>query len=120
MYYDPLLSYPDVATASVASGIVAKEERSTLTQNHVGTVMKDLTPLASEWENIGVYLEIDDGTLSTIKADEQKALGRLREMLRAWLRRTEPPPTWTDMVEAVALINPSLGDSLRTKHCPKR
>ena len=82
--------------------------------------MQELTPLARDWEDIGVYLGIDDGTLSTIKGEEQQMRGRLREMLRAWLRRTDPPPTWTDMVEAVAFIDQSLAESLGSKHCPKK
>ena len=81
--------------------------------------MQDLAPVASDWEDIGVYLRIDDGTLSRIKADEQRVRGQLREMLRAWLRRVDPQPTWTDLIDAVNYIDESVADSIRSKHCVK-
>ena len=81
------------------------------------SLMQELTPIASDWEDLGVYLGIDDGTLSTIKAEEPKMRARLREMLRAWLKRVAPQPTWTDLIDAVNYIDQSVADSIRSKRC---
>jgi hypothetical protein len=43
--------------------------------------------VASNWENIGVLLDIDDGPLSKIKADNKESGDYLREMLRVWRKK---------------------------------
>ena len=98
---------------------MTRTDRPALKQNDLKTLMQDLAPIARDWEDIGVYLGIDDGTLSTIKAEEPTMRGRLREMLRAWLKRVDPQPTWRDLIDAVNYIDESLADSIRSKHCVK-
>ena len=58
--------------------------------------------VSNKWEDIGIQLDIDDGQLSQIKTDnagDSKAC--LREMLRAWLKRANPLPSWSEMIEAL-------------------
>ena len=56
----------------------------------------------TEWYNIGVGLRISADTLDTIQKDHHDISNTCyREMLKVWLRRTEPPPTWTEMTKAV-------------------
>ena len=86
---------------------------------NLSVLLEELLPLASNWENIGIFLGIDDGILLTIKVDEQKAQGKLREMLRAWLRQVDPtPPTWTAIIKAVGLIDEARANELTSKYCP--
>ena len=72
--------------------------------------------VAHKWKAIGVYLEISD--LDTI---ETKHHGDshlcLLEMLDTWLKRVDPPPTWSAVIEAVEFLGEvQLGKELREKY----
>ena len=56
--------------------------------------------MASEWENIGLCLGLDNFQ-DSIKALAQTAPSCLRETLKLWLNRVDPPPTWKELAEAV-------------------
>ena len=61
----------------------------------------------AKWYNIGLELDIDPGTLDTIKRDNDNSDDRFRAMLTTWLKMTEPKPTWEVLVEA--LQSPTVG-----------
>ena len=69
--------------------------------------LKDLqkelySKVADKWEDIGIQLDIEEGYLKQIKSDyagDSKAC--LREMLRVWLSRVAPPPSWSAMAAAL-------------------
>ena len=75
--------------------------------------------VSNKWEDIGIQLDIDDGQLSQIKTDnagDSKAC--LREMLRAWLKRAYPPPSWSEMIEALeSQGNEDIASQIRDKYC---
>ena len=54
-----------------------------------------------KWYNIGVELEIDPGTLDTIKTDNENSDDRFRTMLTTWLKMVQPKPTLTALSEAL-------------------
>ena len=87
------------------------------TKPELKDLLKELYTKASEWMNIGVFLGIEIGKLDTIgTAENHKPQNCLREMLRIWLNRISPPPSWTAIAEAVEQIgDQSLADQLRTK-----
>jgi len=64
--------------------------------------------IATEWENVGLFLEIDSNDLSTIKQIKNPAEDKCREMLRAWLKRDQSDvsksPTWKNMYEAMRAL----------------
>ena len=60
-----------------------------------------LVPLAKEWENIGLCLGLEDITNSFNASIETSAASCLRETLKLWLNRVNPPPTWEELAEAV-------------------
>ena len=65
-------------------------------------VFKLLHPVASDWQNIGTLLGIDESSLSTIRANENnKVISCLREMLSLWLKQSSPRPTWEALSDAV-------------------
>ena len=74
--------------------------------------------VANEWEDIGIQLDIEEGQLKQIKSDnagDSKAC--LREMLRVWLRRVAPPPSWQAMANALdTLGHQDIATHLRTKY----
>ena len=75
--------------------------------------------VSNEWEYIGIQLDIEDGQLKQIKSDnpsDSKAC--LCEMLRVWLKRINPPPSWSEMVEALeSQGNEDIASQMRAKYC---
>ena len=85
--------------------------------------LKDLqrelySKVANEWEDIGIQLDIEEGQLKQIKSDnvgDSKAC--LREMLRVWLSRVAPPPSWSAMADALdTLGHQDIATHLRTAY----
>ena len=62
---------------------------------------KTLIPIAREWQNIGVLLELTDQDLKSIAAKDDSDVNHLREMLRLWLSQVDPPSSWEALSEAV-------------------
>ena len=60
-----------------------------------------------KWYNIGLELEIDPGTLDTIKTDNENSDNRFRAMLTIWLKMVQPEPTLAALAEA--LQSPTVG-----------
>ena len=81
-------------------------------------LLKELYNRASDkWEDIGILLSIETGRLDAIKtAENNKPQNCLREMLKIWLTRVSPPPSWAAIAEAVEVLDQSLADQLRTKY----
>ena len=62
---------------------------------------------------IGTLLGMPGHILDKIKSNEERVDERLREMLSEWLKRIDPPPTWTALAEAVEVIDESKAQKLR-------
>ena len=69
-------------------------------------VFKILIPVAAKWKDIGALLELNEGALNNIDADQRAAIGGMREMLIHWLKQVEPAPTIKALAEAVKHFNP--------------
>ena len=82
-------------------------------------VLKELySRVADKWEDIGVFLGIEDGKLNKIKADNSRSTSCLREMLREWCKMVDPCPTWTILTDALeALGEEKLALSIKQKYC---
>ena len=71
-------------------------------------VQKAVWDARSKWYDVGVELLVSPDTLDAIKENERYVCEScFREMLKEWLRRTEPRPTWTEL--AKALKSPVIG-----------
>ena len=82
-------------------------------------LLKELyTKVADKWEDIGVLLGIKDGQLKAIKSNDAKdSTSCLREMLRIWLSRVGPPPSWSAIAEAVEFLGyENLAAHLRSEY----
>ena len=79
-------------------------------------LQKELRSKAAEWEDIGIQLSIDDGQLKQLKSDNRgDSKACLREMLRVWLSRVDPAPSWSAIAEAIdAIRDEQLADHLRS------
>ena len=82
-------------------------------------LLRELRKVASEWEDIGIELDIEEQYLRHIKSDnigDSKAC--LREMLRVWLRCVAPPPLWSSMANALdTLGHHDTAAHLRLNYC---
>ena len=76
--------------------------------------------VANKWEDIGILLDIEDGKLAMVKADNPVNSGNcLREMLRIWLKKVDPQPaSWKDLVDALTdLGEEKLAQQLKVTYC---
>ncbi len=81
----------------------------------LSNTFRELLPLASEWQNIGTFLEIPPGKLKTIKSDNpNKVKDCLREMLTEWLDTTDPHPTWENLAEVIQPFSKNKAMEIRT------
>ena len=95
------------------------------TQQHTPPTLKLLLKalyrtVADKWEDIGIQLDIDDGQLAKVKADNPRNSGNcLREMLRIWLKSGDPQPaSWKDLVDALTnLGEEKLAQQLKITYC---
>ena len=53
------------------------------------------------WYDIGLQLGLSVPDLKRIAADNRRQQDRLRETLILWLKRVDPAPTWTRLVDAL-------------------
>ena len=75
--------------------------------------------VSDKWEDIGIQLDIEDGQLSRIKIDNAgDSRACLREMLRVWLKRINPPPSWSNLADALdAQSDEGIASQIRDKYC---
>jgi len=80
-------------------------------------LFQELLPLAAKWHNIGVLLDLPSELLEVIESDFSQPSDCLREMLKAWLRTTTPPPTWERVVDAVNRFDQNKAETICSKYC---
>jgi hypothetical protein len=75
--------------------------------------------IATEWQNIGALISIPEYTLNAIDLSNKGngPVSCLRVMLTGWLKRTDPPPSWSELADAVEPFDPSKAEEIRTKYC---
>ena len=75
--------------------------------------------MASKWEDIGIQLDIDDGSFGKIKADHpRESRDCLRELLRTWLKKADPAPSWNYIIEALEYVGEEkLSQELKGRYC---
>ena len=76
---------------------------------------KLLIPIAKEWQNMGILLELNDQDLKSIVADGDGDINHLREMLRLWLSQVDPPPSWEALHEAVKQFDSQIATKIKSQ-----
>lgn len=80
-------------------------------------LFKELLPLQTYWKTIGTFLKIPAEDLDAIQRDNfYQQNDCLREMIKRWLRITDPAPTWEELVEAVRLIDSRRAEEIKLKY----
>ena len=111
-----MLLHCTYTVSSVGSKPVSPSESA---QPKIKELQRELsTKVANEWEDIGIQLDIEEGILKQIRTDNAgECRACLREMLRIWLSRVDPPPTWSAIAEAVEILgHEDIAKHLRTNY----
>ena len=98
----------------------AQREASSILSSSAPTLSPALRlvfSLSSKWKNLGVFLNLDEGTLDKIEYDNKKADDCLREMLSAWLKKVTPPPSWETLADAVDCFDQTVAAKIRKTYC---
>jgi hypothetical protein len=85
----------------------------------LGILLRELIKkVDSKWENIGIMLEIESHRLESIKtAEHHNTQNCLREMLKIWLKKINPPPSWSAITDALEYVgDEQLAHDLRSKY----
>ena len=82
-------------------------------------LLKELYPIATHWEDLGIFLDIDADLLSEIKSENDfECTACLRELLKIWLKKGSPPPSWAAIADAFDMLQESMrAYQLRKKYC---
>ena len=77
-----------------------------------------LNKVSDKWEDIGLLLDLETGRLDAIKSDHHDSQTCFREMLKLWLKRDDPPPTWSAIIETIRILQYKLlAEDLKKKYC---
>jgi hypothetical protein len=74
-----------------------------------------LLPIASEWPNIGLLLDLPPGRLDSIGKENGKDRDKLREMVAEWLRTLGA--TWRALITAVKQLDEQRALEIERKLC---
>ena len=89
--------------------VIGLHERPTLHNAHVA-----IRDIAYDWEDIGRHLKLTNHSLKEIYHDSDcTANNCLLLMLKKWLTRAIPPPTWEELAEAVENTDQSIARKIR-------
>ena len=84
-------------------------------------VLNAIYTVRHKWYCIGLELKIPDHTLDAIKAQCPNNIENcLKEMLKRWLTSISPPPTWSDLVQALLsapVEEKRLAKKIREQYC---
>ena len=90
------------------------------TIDDLALVLDETYEARAKWHNLGVALRVPEHELESIESQCSAPEDGLREMLKTWLRRVEPQPTWAALVKALAskLVGKELlATGLEEKYC---
>lgn len=80
-------------------------------------VFKLLLPMASQWQEIAVLLEIPHFETEMIKQENARVKGCLLAMVTKWFKQANPRPSWNMLAQAVeALGNQAMAEDIRKKY----
>ena len=115
---DVRVNYPMVCRARSNSDEMALS--LALTIDDLALVCEEAYEARTKWHDLGLALRVPEDALESIESRCSRPKDGLREMLKAWLRRVEPEPTWAALVKALAskLVEEGpLAKGLEEKYC---
>ena len=92
------------------------QKQKLLDRKEISTALRELIPIAGEWENIGLMLDVPDDTLYRIKQHHPSANMRIQEVLTTWMKREQPQDvSWKKLAEAVEPIDPYVAHKINKR-----
>ena len=91
-----------------------------LSPNDLRCVRAAIYSIHHKWYNIGLELNIHFTALDAIETNHRLTDKCLTEMLKQWLTRDSPPPSWSCLVEALSsepVEEKRLARDIQTKYC---
>ena len=91
-----------------------------LTEDDLATILNETQEVRARAYYVGLNLKLSTDVLDSIMLQYSDNLDRLLHILKEFLRRVEPRPTWSAVV--IALQSPSVGlhklaDEIENKYC---
>ena len=83
-------------------------------------LQEKLFDVSNKWYDIGLQLLLNADTLDNIEANSGSTQHCLREMLKKWLRKVNPYPTWKAVVDALKSVvvgEQKLAQQLEDEYC---
>ena len=69
-------------------------------------LVRELSEVAADWEDIGMMLNLNQGSLNTIKGDfPNQSKKCFREMIKLWFKQIDPRPSWSAITEALEVLS---------------
>ena len=93
---------------------------SAITIDDFVLVFEETYEARAKWYDLGLALRVPEDALDSIKLRCSCPKDGLREMLKTWLRRVEPQPTWTALMKALGsklVEEGALAKGLEEKYC---
>ena len=100
------------------TGIGHESQRNKLRSEISFTVLiKELSnKVSDDWEDIGLFLGLQQGALDEIRGKFSTLKKCFREMIKLWLRQPDPPPSWSAIIDAIEELDyESLAQELKDK-----
>ena len=83
---------------------------------HLLMLVKELEVLSQQWRDMGDYLELSEDSLVQVERQCGPTPSRcMKGMLKVWLSRETPPPTWRAILEVVEFLDSDLALKLKQK-----
>ena len=92
-----------VPICTLTEDILVAGEQKRIPDITFAILLRELSGQVSAiWEDIGLLLDLDSYKLDVIKKDNSnQSKDCFREMIKLWLKRIDPPPTWSSIIEAI-------------------
>ena len=91
-----------------------------LTIDDIKEVSELLWPIRAKFRRLAVVLSIDPGTQDVLANYPDKGDG-LTEVIKVWLKKVNPVPTWKALVKALrydSIGERELANKIAKEHCP--
>ena len=82
-------------------------------------LLRELSEVAADWEDIGMMLNLNQGSLNTIKGDfPNQSKKCFREMIKLWFKQIDPRPSWSAITKPLEVLeHQRLAKTLKDKYC---
>ena len=90
------------------------------TELNIRVLYKELKGLSQQWRDLGTLLDLTDEELDKVESQcSSDPLKCTLSILKVWLSKEGPPPTWELILDAVDCLDQNLADNLKQRYLMK-